>query len=174
MKISILVAMADNGVIGRDNGLPWRLSTDLKRFKAQTMGKPVVMGRKCYESIGKPLPGRPNFVLTRDIAYAPEGVRAFHSFDEMISAAEAEAEALGVDEVCVIGGGEIYRLAMDVADLLHVTHVDADVKGDTHFPEIDPAIWKPIHEEAIPAGDKDQFPTKFVTYFRQGDGHLRL
>jgi dihydrofolate reductase len=90
----------------------------------------------------------------------------------MISAAEAEAEALGVDEVCVIGGGEIYRLAMDVADLLHVTHVDADVEGDTHFPEIASAIWKQIHEEAVPAGEKDQFPTKFVTYSRIGDGRL--
>lgn len=166
MKISLVVAMAENGVIGRDNGLPWRLSSDLRRFKALTIGKPVVMGRKCYQSIGKPLPGRPNVVITRDRSYRPDGVIVVHSYEEAIAVATAEAEKLGADEIAVIGGGEIYQLAMDTADLLHVTHIDAVIGGDTWFPPIHPEVWKPQSEEAVPAGEKDDYPTRFVTYSR--------
>jgi dihydrofolate reductase len=166
MKISLVVAMADNYVIGRDNGLPWRLSSDLKRFKALTIGKPVVMGRKCYESIGKPLPGRPNIVITRDKSYHADGVTVANSYDEAIALATAEAGQIGADEIAVIGGGEIYRLAMERADILHVTHINAVIEGDTWFPPIDPVIWRPVHEEAIPAGEKDQYSTKFVSYAR--------
>lgn len=168
MKISLVVAMAQNGVIGRDNGLPWRLSSDLKRFKALTLGKPVVMGRKCFQSIGKPLPGRPNIVVTRDIGYVPEGVLIAHSFDDAMALATEQARVLGIDEICIIGGGEIYRLSMESADCLHVTHIEATIDGDTFFPAIDPAIWAPVHEEAVPAGERDQFPTRFVSYGRIG------
>ena len=167
MKISLVVAMAENGVIGKDNGLPWRLSSDLKRFKALTIGKPVVMGRKCYQSIGKPLPGRPNIVSTRDKTNQPEGVIVAHSYEEAIAVATEEAEKLGTDEIAVIGGGEIYRLAMDGADVLHVTHIPAVVEGDTWFPPIHPSDWKPAHTEMVAAGDKDDYPTRFVTYLRQ-------
>lgn len=167
MIISLVVAVARNGVIGRDGGLPWRLSTDLKRFKALTIGKPMVMGRVCYDSIGKPLPGRPNIVMSRNPGFAPEGVIVAHSFDEAMAMARAEAERLGVDEIAVIGGGVIYELAMPLADLLHVTHIEADIGGDTYFPEIDPSVWTAVHEESVPAGERDEFPTRFVTYRRR-------
>ena len=167
MDISFVVAMTENNVIGRDGGLPWRLSSDLKRFKALTIGKPVVMGRICYESIGRPLPGRPNIVITRSMDFKPEGVIAVHSLEDAMDAAIAEAEKLGVDEVCVIGGGIVYREAMELATILHVTHIEATIEGDTFFPEIDPAIWEAGEAEQIPAGEKDDFSTRFVTYRRK-------
>ena len=167
MDISFVVAMTENNVIGRDGGLPWRLSSDLKRFKALTIGKPVVMGRICYESIGKPLPGRPNIVITRSMDFRPEGVIVVHSLEDAMDVAIAEAEKLGVDEVCVIGGGIVYREAMELATILHVTHIEATIEGDTFFPEIDPAIWEAGEAEQIPAGEKDDFSTRFVTYRRK-------
>ncbi len=167
MKISLVVAVARNGVIGRDGGLPWRLSTDLKRFKALTIGKPIVMGRVCYDSIGKPLPGRPNIVMSRNADFAPEGIIVALSFDEAMARARIEAEKIGADEIAVIGGGIIYELAMPLADILHVTHIDHEIEGDTYFPAIDPAIWTETHHEQVEAGEKDDFPTRFVTYQRR-------
>lgn len=167
MIISQIVAMAEGGVIGRDNGLPWRLSTDLKRFKALTIGRPVVMGRKCYESIGKPLPGRANIVVTRNAAFAPEGVIVVHSLDEALLRAGTEARRLGVDEICIIGGGEIYRQAMDNTDVLAVTHVLADIAGDTFYPHIDDAVWQAVEQEDLSEGDRDDYPTRFVLYRRR-------
>ena len=167
MDISFVVAMTENNVIGRDGGLPWRLSSDLKRFKALTIGKPVVMGRICYESIGRPLPGRPNIVITRSMDFKPQGVIVVHSLEDAMDVAIAEAEKLGVDEVCVIGGGVVYREAMELATILHVTHIEATIDGDTFFPEIDPAIWEAGEAEEIPAGEKDDFSTRFVTYRRK-------
>jgi len=164
MKLAFVVAIAWNGVIGRDGGLPWRLSTDLKRFKAVTMGKPVVMGRKTWESIGKPLPGRLNIVVSRNPAFAAEGALTARSFDEALEKARAESEA---EEICVIGGGEIYRQALSRADLLYVTHVDAEIEGDAFFPKIDPKVWHPVHSEAVPAGEKDIYPTRYVIYERR-------
>ena len=166
MIISQIVAMAENHVIGRDNGLPWKVSSDLKRFKALTLGKPVVMGRKCFESIGRPLPGRPNIVVTRNPDFHADGVIVAHSLDLALDRAEEEAKALGTDETCVIGGGEIYRQAMDDADVLHVTYILADVEGDTLFPEIDPKVWETDYQEDIPKGEKDDYPSRFVTYRR--------
>lgn len=167
MDISMVVAVTRNNVIGRDGGLPWRLSTDLKRFKALTLGKPVVMGRVCYDSIGKPLPGRPNIVITRNPDFSPEGVIVAHSLEEGLATAETEAVALGVDEICVIGGGVIYREAMDRATILHVTHIETEIDGDTYFPAIDPKLWDAGPAEQIPAGEKDEYPTRFVTYRRK-------
>lgn len=167
MDISFVVAMTENNVIGRDGGLPWRLSSDLKRFKTLTIGKPVVMGRICYESIGRPLPGRPNIVITRSMDFKPQGVIVVHSLEDAMDVAIAEAEKLGVDEVCVIGGGVVYREAMELATILHVTHIEATIDGDTFFPEIDPAIWEAGEAEEIPAGEKDDFSTRFVTYRRK-------
>jgi dihydrofolate reductase len=172
MIISLVVAMAENRVIGRDNGLPWKLSTDLKRFKALTIGKPVVMGRKCYESIGKPLPGRPSIVITRNTDFTVAGVIVAHSLDQAFDRAEEEAKVLGADEICVIGGGEIYRQAIDDADVLHVTHVLAEPEGDAYFPEIDPQIWQVDYQEDIPKGEKDDFATRFVTYRRKQFGQI--
>lgn len=163
MRIGIYVAVARNGVIGNQGGMPWRLSTDLKRFKAITMGKPVVMGRKTWESIGKPLPGRRNIVVTRNRDYPAEGADVVASLPAALDMAQGDQAA----EVAVIGGGEIYRQAIDLADTLHVTHVEAELEGDTRFPDIDPAIWKPVTREAVAAGDRDSFATEYVVYERQ-------
>jgi dihydrofolate reductase len=167
MDISMVVAVTRNNVIGRDGGLPWRLSTDLRRFKALTMGKPVVMGRVCYDSIGKPLPGRPNIVVTRNPDFSADGVIVVHSLEEGLARAEVEAEVLGVNEICVIGGGVIYREAIDRATILHVTHIETEISGDTFFPEIDPTIWEAGAAEDVPVGEKDEYPTRFVTYRRK-------
>lgn len=167
MEISIVVAVTRNNVIGRDGGLPWRLSTDLRRVKALTMGKPMVMGRLCYDSIGRPLPGRPNIVITRNRDFAPEGVIVVHSLEDALVRAEAEARALGVDEIVIFGGGAIYRETMDIATVLHVTHIDAEIDGDTFFPSIDPMVWEAAFTESFPPGEKDDFATRFVTYRRR-------
>jgi dihydrofolate reductase len=164
--ISLVVAMAENHVIGRDNDLPWKVSSDLKRFKALTMGKPVVMGRKCFASIGKALPGRPNIVITRNPDFKAAGVIVCHSLDMALDRAEDEAKALGVGEICVIGGGEIYRQSIDDADILHVTTILAEIEGDTWFPAIDPNVWQIDYQEDIPKGEKDDYPSRFTTYRR--------
>ncbi len=163
--IVIHVAVAANGVIGRDGGMPWTLSTDLKRFKAATMGKPVIMGRKTFESIGKPLPGRLNIVVTRDPGFHPEGAEAVNGLEEALSLARRRTEG----DIAVIGGGQIYDQAMPQAGQLHVTHVLADLEGDTRFPSIDPSTWQPIATEDVPAGEKDSFATRHVIYERRRD-----
>jgi dihydrofolate reductase len=168
IRLSIVAAVAENGVIGSGSALPWRLSTDLKRFKALTMGKPVVMGRKTFETIGKPLAGRFNLVVTRQGGFAPEGVTVAPSLEAALMAAEEEARATGDDEVMVIGGGEIYRAAIGLADRLYITHVEASPEGDTHFPPIDPAHWRAASAERLPAGPKDSAATTFVVYERIG------
>lgn len=165
--VSIVVAMAENRVIGRDGGLPWRLSSDMKRFKALTIGKPVIMGRKTWESLGRPLPGRPHVVVTRNEAFAAPGVDRAATLDAAVERACALAREAGVDEICVIGGGEIYAQAMTRADHLHVTHVEADPDGDTLFPRIDSTVWECVHEERLPAGEKDSHPTRYAVYRRR-------
>lgn len=169
MHVSIVVAVAENGVIGRDNGLPWRLSTDLKRFKALTMGKPAIMGRKTFESIGKALPGRHFIVVTRDRSFRAEGVDTAGSLDEAITLATVRARCTpgADDEICVIGGGEIYRKAMPIADRLYVTHVMASPDGDTTFPAIEQGEWRQVSSEDHPVGEKDTQPTRFVVYERR-------
>jgi dihydrofolate reductase len=166
-KIVIVVAIAANGVIGREGDLPWRLSTDLKRFKALTMGKPVVMGRKTWASLGRPLPGRPNIVISRDPHYAAEGAELAPSLEAALEVAQNHAAALGVGEICIIGGGEIYRQSIGIADVLHVTEVQAEVEGDTLFPAIDPAIFEKVFEEDLPRGEKDSHAMHFVTWRRR-------
>ncbi|MCO5145972.1 MAG: dihydrofolate reductase [Aquamicrobium sp.] len=164
MRIRLVVAVAENGVIGRDGGMPWRLSTDMKRFKATTMGKPVVMGRKTWESFPKrPLPGRHNVVITRDPAYAAEGASVAASLEDALALARAE----GAQEVCVIGGGEIYAAALPLADSLDVTHILVEIDGDTRFPAIDPAIWREASSENFPPGDRDSHATRHVVYERR-------
>ncbi|PST19182.1 diacylglycerol kinase [Rhizobium sp. JAB6] len=164
---TIVVAVSRNGIIGREGDMPWRLSSDLKRFKEMTLGKPVIMGRKTFQSIGKPLPGRPNIIITRDTDFTGERITVAHSLDEAIVVASHLASESNVDEICIIGGGEIYRQAIGLADRLLVTHVGADVEGDTSFPDIDPGIWQADSELVIPAGEKDTYPTRFVRYVRR-------
>lgn len=172
MDVAIFVAIAENGVIGRDNGLPWKLSSDLRRFKADTMGKPIIMGRKTYESIGKPLPGRLNIVVSRDPAYRVDGAETVQSVEDAITLATAKGRCTpGVSEICVIGGGEIYRQALPLADRLHVTHVLASPDGDTRFPTIDPALWLAVRSEDLPAGEKDSHATRYTVYERRRGVH---
>jgi dihydrofolate reductase len=166
-KISLVVAVSANGVIGRDGGLPWHLPSDLKRFKALTVGKPVIMGRKTWVSIGRPLPGRPNIVISRDAHFVAEGAIAVQSLEAALVEARELAVSLGINEVCVIGGGEIYRQALDRADVLHITTVAADVEGDTRFPQIDPAIFEKIVDEPLPRGEKDSHAMHFSTWRRK-------
>lgn len=173
MKLAIYVAIAENGVIGREGGLPWRLSTDLKRFKADTMGKPIVVGRKTWESFPRrPLPGRLNIVVTRDKEFRAEGAEVVGSLANAITLARARARCMvGADEICVVGGGEIYREALPMADRLHVTHVLAEIDGDTHFPEIDPQVWQVVSSLDVPAGEKDSHATRYTVYERRADVH---
>lgn len=166
-KISIVVAVAANGVIGRDGDLPWRLSTDLKRFKALTIGKPVIMGRKTWASLNRPLPGRANIVITRNTDFVAEGADVVPSLDAAIAVANREAQAAGVDEICVIGGGEIYRQSIGMADILHVTEVQAEVDGDTRFPDIDAQVFEKVFEEDLPQGEKDSHAMHFITWKRR-------
>ncbi|RUW59329.1 dihydrofolate reductase [Mesorhizobium sp. M7A.F.Ca.US.008.03.1.1] len=172
MHVAIYVAIAENGVIGRDGGLPWRLSTDLKRFRADTMGKPIIMGRKTYEGIGRPLPGRLNIVVTRHKTWRAEGVEVAHSLEAAVQLATVRGRRMAdVDEVCVIGGGEIYAQAMLLADRLHVTHVLAAVDGDAHFPPIDPDSWRIVSSREFPAGEKDSHATRYSVYERRRERH---
>lgn len=148
--ISYVVAVSRNGVIGREGGLPWHISSDLKRFKEITMGKPVVMGRKTWDSLPrKPLPGRRNIVITRQKDFTAAGAE--------VVASPAEALALCGDapEIAVIGGGEVYRLFWPHVDRLYLTEVDLAVEGDTHFPALDPAEWREVGREVYPKGEKD-------------------
>jgi len=170
MKIVLHAAVARNGVIGRDGGLPWRLSSDLKRFKAQTMGKPLVMGRRTFEGLGRPLPGRLNIVVTRDPGFRADGIEVARSVDDALALARAKARCMAAspDEICVIGGGEIYRQTIDRADRLCITHVEAAPDGDTWFPAIDPALWRVSSAEPHPPGERDSHATVFTVYDRIG------
>ncbi|SCW55792.1 dihydrofolate reductase [Rhizobium mongolense subsp. loessense] len=167
IRKTIVVAVAENGVIGRDGDMPWRLSTDLKRFKAMTLGKPLVVGRKTYESFGKPLPGRPHVVISRHATIEQSDVTMARSFPEAIGIAERLARDTGQTEIIIAGGGEIYAQAMALADRMCVTHVQTHVAGDTSFPSIDPADWMVVEEIDVPAGEKDNYPTRFAIYERR-------
>lgn len=167
LEIQIVVAVAENGVIGREGGMPWRLSTDLKRFKAITMGRPVIMGRKTFRSIGKALPGRTNIIITRDDTFSADGVQVANTVESALSLGQTIARREGSDAVCVIGGGEIYRQALEFADRVFLTHVDVAPDGDTRFPALDPAEWHKEHEENVPAGPKDSAPTRYAVYRRK-------
>ena len=170
MRVTIYAAVAENGVIGREGGLPWRLSSDMKRFKAGTMGNPIVMGRKTWESFPKrPLPGRLNIVISRDPAYRAEGAEVVTSLKDAVTLATAKGRCIaGAEEICIVGGGEIYRQAIGLADRLKLTHVLADIDGDTLFPEIDPDIWAVVSAEDVPADDKDSHATRYTVYARRG------
>lgn len=169
VTVAMVAAVAANGVIGAGGAMPWRLSTDLRRFKALTLGHPVIMGRATFESIGKPLPGRLNIVVSGQDRFRPEGVTVARSVAAAIDSAKAVARDAGVETVFVIGGGQLYAAAMPLADVLHITHVTASPEGDTRFPAIDPATWEPVQEERQPAGEKDTAATVYTVYRRRGD-----
>jgi len=159
--VTLIVAADRRGVIGRDGGLPWHLPDDLRRFKARTMGKPIVMGRRTWDSIGKPLPGRHNIVITRQPSLVLDGATVVDSLDAALRAAGA------VPEVCVIGGAEIFRLALPAATTVELTAVEADVGGDTFLPALDAADWVETSREAHPADARHDYPFTFVTLRRR-------
>lgn len=167
MKIVLVAAIGRNNVIGRDGQLPWRLKSDLKHFRNLTIGKPVVMGRKTYESIGKPLPGRTNIVMTKDLSLiVPGGVLA-NSMDAAMSFARQDATRRGVDEIMVIGGGDIFERMMAKADRLEITHVNASPEGDAFFPRIEPSDWREAKRVSFPAGPDDDASFDVATYVRR-------
>lgn len=167
MRKALMVAMAQNRVIGRNNALPWYLPEDLKYFKRITLGKPIVMGRKTFESIGRPLPGRANLVVTRDRAWRHPGVRIFHDLDSAYQSAEAQAQIDGVNEIMVIGGGEIFTEALPRADRLYLTQVHADVVGDAYFPGICWNQWRQISREDHAASENNPHDYSFIVFERQ-------
>lgn len=156
--VSLVAAVARNGVIGRDNGLAWHLSSDLKRFKALTMGKPMLMGRRTWDSIGRPLPGRRTLVLTRDRSFRAEGTEIVHDWEAALAAAGSE--------LMVVGGAEIYAFALPQADRLHLTEVDAEPEGDVRFPAFDRAQFREVFREYHPAGPRDEYAFAFVDWER--------
>ena len=162
-RLSLIAALDRKRGIGRDNGMPWHLPDDFRHFKALTLGKPILMGRRTAQSLGRALPGRSNLVLTRSGQVPFTGMRAVRSLEE----ARAIAAAEGADELCVIGGGEIYRLLIDQATDLHLTWVDAEVAADTHFPEVDPALWQEVASQPHPADERHAFAFRFVHYLRR-------
>jgi len=160
MRISLIVAMAENRVIGRDNQLPWRIPADLKHFKALTMGKPIIMGRKTYESIGRPLPGRGNIVITGDTSYRAEGCQVVHTLEEALRSAG------GAEEAMIIGGATLYRQTLKDADRLYLTLVKAQPEGDTWFPKIEPQEWREIRREVHTADESNEYDYDFVVLDR--------
>jgi len=168
MNIVLIVAVAENGVIGQGNAIPWRLKSDMQRFKALTMGKPVVMGRKTFESLRRPLPGRTNIVMTRDAQYQAAGAVITTSFAAAGLAALGDALRRLATEVAVIGGADVYAQWLAVADRLEITEVHARPEGDTVFPAIDAAEWGEVARIRHPAGPDDSADFSYVTYKRRG------
>lgn len=163
-RLTLVVAATDGGVIGKGGGMPWHLPADLAHFKRITMGHPVVMGRKTFTSIGRPLPGRLNVVVTRDRTFAADGVTVVHSLDDALTA------CAGADEVMVIGGGELYRAALPRASRIHLTRVHAALDGDTYFPALDPAEWHASAREERAADDRHAHALTFLTLDRNPAG----
>ena len=168
MHIALIWAMSRNGVIGRGNRLPWRLPKDMQFFMATTMGKPVIMGRRTFESMKAPLPGRTNIVITRNADYHREGIKVAHDLSAALALAEAQCLIDGRDEIMVAGGADIYRLALPVATRLYVTTVDADLDGDTFFPEIDFKQWREVRSESFPADAANSYPFTIAVFERPG------
>lgn len=157
--VALIVAVAENGVIGRDGKLPWRIPEDMKWFKARTAGKPLVMGRKTWESFPKrPLPGRTNIVITRDRGYRAEGAVVVATFEAALDVAAGERP----DEIMVLGGAEIYRLALPQTGRIYLTRVHAAVEGDTHFPPLDPAAWRETVVAHHPSSETTPFGYSFL------------
>jgi dihydrofolate reductase len=167
IAIVLFAAVAENGVIGRDNALPWRIKSDMARFRAVTMGKPVVMGRKTYLSIGKPLAGRTNIVVRRAAEFAVSGVVAAANLDAALAVARGDALRRGSDSIVIIGGTEIFAQTMPFADRLDITLVHARPVGDTYFPTIDPHVWHEVDRSEHPAGPQDDAGFAHIIYKRR-------
>ena len=166
--IALIAAVAENGVIGSDGEIPWRLPSDFAFFKRTTLGKPVIMGRKTFESIGKPLPGRPNLVVTTRPDYRPDGVEVVPDLEAALFRGQEIAARDGAEEVMVIGGGEVYRATIGSADRLYITHVAVSPAGDAQFPEIDLAVWEVDRTLDIARSDRDSAAFIVKVYTRRG------
>jgi dihydrofolate reductase len=167
MEVVVIVAVAENGVIGAGGAMPWRLKSDMSRFKALTSGRPVVMGRKTFLSIGRPLPGRTNIVVTRDAGFRAAGAVVTHSVADAMAIATGDALRRFATEIAIIGGSEIYAQCMDRADRLEVTEVHARPEGDTRFAAIDATVWQEVARARNPAGPEDSVDFSYVTYRRR-------
>lgn len=159
--ISLIWAMARNRVIGKDNTLPWRLPADLQHFRRLTTGHHIIMGRKNYEDIGKPLPGRTSIIITRQPAYSAPGCVVAHSVAQALKAAGEDKE------IFVIGGAEIYRQTLDIAQRLYITEIDADIEGDTYFPDFDRRLWREVSREQHAPDEKNAYPYSFIVLERR-------
>ena len=166
LPLSLVVAMAENRVIGRDNGLIWRIKSDLQYFKANTIGRPVIMGRKTFLSIGRPLPGRENIVLTREAHFSADGVHVARSLDEAIELANRLAPGLGASEIAVAGGADVYAQLLPKASKIVLTLVHANPEGDAFFPPFEHLNFRETFREAHEAGPDDQYSFTYVTYER--------
>jgi len=167
----MIVATADNNIIGKDNDMPWHLPADLAYFKKVTLGKPIVMGRKTYESIGRPLPGRRNIVISRDENYTPQGkgadgVDTVNSVEQALALVDGSDGNDAVEEIMVIGGGAIYKHCLPKADRLYVTHIKAAIDGDTQFPNYDDGGWQKISSELRVSDEKNAYDLDFCVYHR--------
>lgn len=167
VKIAMIAAVAENGVIGSDQTIPWRIPSDFAFFKHTTMGKPMIMGRKQFETVGKPLPGRTNIVVTRQKGYQPDGVLVFDNIEKALEKARSIAENDGVDEIMVIGGGEIYAQLMKRADRLYISHVDLAPAGDVRFPAINQAEWAVVDLPETAPSDRDSARYRVKVYERR-------
>ena len=165
----MIAGVAENGVIGSDQAIPWRVPSDMAFFKRMTMGKPVVMGRKQFETVGKPLPGRTNIVVTRQRGYQPEGVMVFHDIEAALGEARRIAEADGVDEIMIIGGGNLYAQLMGRADRLYITHIDLHPDGDVLFPAIAPEHWAVVDLPEVLPSPRDEATYRVKVYERRQD-----
>lgn len=161
--VSMIVAMAKNRVIGIENRLPWHIPEDLKYFKAVTMGKPIIMGRKTYESIGRPLPGRANIVVTRNSDYAPEGVMVVNNVIDALDCAKKQAKAVGESEIFIIGGEQLYRESLPFAEKIYLTEVEIALEGDAYFPIINPEEWCELNRQEKVSEGREQLAFSFVT-----------
>lgn len=164
--LSMIVATADNNIIGKDNTMPWHLPADLAYFKKITLGKPIIMGRKTYESIGRPLPGRRNIVISRDESYVAEGIDTVTSVEHALALVDGSDGSQAVKEIMVIGGGAIYKHCLPNADRLYVTHIKAKVDGDTQFPNYDNASWQKTSSELRSSDEKNAYDLNFCVYER--------
>jgi dihydrofolate reductase len=165
--VTHVLAATSRGVIGRNGGMPWRLPSDMKRFRQVTMGKPVIMGRKTFDSIGKPLPGRTNIVVTRNPQFTHEGVKTVGSLQAARDLCDSIAAIDGIEEAMIIGGAEIYRQALPLADRLYLTEVHAEVEGDTTFPEFDRSEWQEIAREDFEAAGPNPYNYSFLILDRK-------
>jgi dihydrofolate reductase len=166
-SLILIVAVADNGVIGRDNRLLWRLKTDLRRFRELTWGKPMIMGRKTFQSIGRPLPGRETIVLTRDAAFQADGIHVAQTWEDAVAQSDKLAKSMNVAEIAVVGGAEIYALALPEIKKIFLTRVHTSPDGDAEFPEPSPAEYREVRRQDHPEGPDDEHPFTFIDLERR-------